>query len=344
MNTKEQTRMLWKTCFDDDDDFVELYFNMRYQDETNQVIVEDGRVVSALQMIPYPMTFCGELIPMSYISGACTLPDYRRRGLMRRLLKQTHRAMYEQGVLLATLIPAEDWLMNYYALEGYATCFNYALKVINSNEYPVDNYKTNLFISKIDLQKPVSPSVYTFFNEQMNRRSCCVQHSLEDLEVVLADLRLAGGDLWTAREGGELTGMAFCIPQNGTLSVKEMLFADSMDEPAMLAHILHACSLAEAECIVPSEDAAEELGMARFIDIAACLQLFARSESGKGLDFDIQIEGDDAIPENNGYYSLSGGELYRGFTQGKTYRLMTVHQLTAWVMSRLYPYMSLMLN
>ena len=54
---------------------------------------EEGKIISALQMISYPMTFCGETIATSYVSGACTHPDYRSHGAMRRLLRLTHRRM-----------------------------------------------------------------------------------------------------------------------------------------------------------------------------------------------------------------------------------------------------------
>lgn len=59
MSIKAQVRQLWKTCFDDDDAFIDLYFRLRYTDKINKVIEEDGKVISALQMIPYPMTFAG---------------------------------------------------------------------------------------------------------------------------------------------------------------------------------------------------------------------------------------------------------------------------------------------
>ncbi len=344
MNTKEQTRRLWKTCFDDDDAFVDLYFNMRYQEEINQVIEEDGKVVAALQMIPYPMTFCGHDIPMSYISGACTLPDYRNRGIMRRLLYQTHRAMYNQGVLVASLIPAEEWLKAYYGRSGYAVCFNYSTKVINSYEQSVNNYNTNLFISKLDLLKKVSSEVYTFFNEQMNERPCCVQHTIEDMEIVLADLRLSGGDLWTIHEGGLLTGMVFCVPQKDMLSVKEMLLSDAEDETPAILHILTQYKLKKAELFVPSSDADHPLGMARLIDVPACLELFAQSDSGKHIDLYIEVIDDEAIPSNNGFYHLCNGKVERGYQEGPDFRVFTIRELTTWIMKDLHPYMSLMLN
>ena len=69
---KEQVKSLWKLCFpEDSDDFVALYFSSRYTDEINRAITENGRVVSALQRIPYPMRFNDAVIPVAYISGRC---------------------------------------------------------------------------------------------------------------------------------------------------------------------------------------------------------------------------------------------------------------------------------
>ena len=86
MSIKEQVKALWKLCFEDTEEFVDLYFRMRYTDRINHVIEEGGKVIAALQTIPYPMTYGGELLPVSYISGACTHPDYRNQGSMRKLL------------------------------------------------------------------------------------------------------------------------------------------------------------------------------------------------------------------------------------------------------------------
>ena len=65
---KEQVKSLWKLCFpEDSDDFVALYFSSRYTDEINSAITENGRVVSAIKRLPYPMRFNGAVIPVAYI-------------------------------------------------------------------------------------------------------------------------------------------------------------------------------------------------------------------------------------------------------------------------------------
>ena len=87
MTTKDEVKALWKLCFTDSDEFTDLYFDLRYKDDINMAVREEGKIISALQMISYPMTFCGETIATSYVSGACTHPDYRSHGAMRRLLR-----------------------------------------------------------------------------------------------------------------------------------------------------------------------------------------------------------------------------------------------------------------
>ena len=67
MTTKDEVKALWKLCFKDSDEFTDLYFKMRYKDEVNRVIREDGKIVSALQMIPYPMTVLAVICMVMYV-------------------------------------------------------------------------------------------------------------------------------------------------------------------------------------------------------------------------------------------------------------------------------------
>ena len=127
MNAKEEVRALWKLCFEDSEEFMDLYFNMRYRDEVNRCVRENGKMVAALQTLPYTMTLCGTTVRASYVSGACTHPDWRGQGVMRHLLDETHRRMYADGVVLSLLIPAEEWLFQYYARSGYVPTFHYGV-------------------------------------------------------------------------------------------------------------------------------------------------------------------------------------------------------------------------
>ena len=83
---REKVKNLWKLCFNDSEEFTELYFRLRYNNDINIAIQSGEEVIAALQMLPYPMTFEGEDIHTAYISGSCTHPDYRNRGVLPELI------------------------------------------------------------------------------------------------------------------------------------------------------------------------------------------------------------------------------------------------------------------
>lgn len=109
---REKVKKLWKLCFNDSEEFTELYFRLRYNNDINIAIQSGEEVIASLQMLPYPMTFEGEDIHTAYISGACTHPDYRNQGVMHELLSQAFARMLHNNVALSTLIPAEPWLFD----------------------------------------------------------------------------------------------------------------------------------------------------------------------------------------------------------------------------------------
>ena len=102
---------LWRRCFEDTDEFIRFYFERKYSDANSLIYEENGKALSALQMLPYPMRWENVTVNTSYISGACTLPDVRNRGFMTLLLQNALQEMYDRGIAFSTLIPAEDWLV-----------------------------------------------------------------------------------------------------------------------------------------------------------------------------------------------------------------------------------------
>lgn len=92
-NNKPQLIDLWRTSFDDSEEFIKLFFDRVYKKENALFIEKDGKIVSALQMLPYVMTYYGTEISVSYIYGACTLPSERGQGFMRQLIQKAFEVM-----------------------------------------------------------------------------------------------------------------------------------------------------------------------------------------------------------------------------------------------------------
>ena len=97
-NNKSQLIDLWRTSFNDSEEFIKLFFDRVYKKENALFIEKNGKIVSALQMLPYVMTYYGKEISVNYIYGACTLPSERGQGLMRQLIQKAFEVMESRKV------------------------------------------------------------------------------------------------------------------------------------------------------------------------------------------------------------------------------------------------------
>lgn len=215
---KQQIIDLWRLSFNDTEEFIRLYFDRVYKEENTLVIEKNGQVVSALQMLPYTMTYYGTEISVAYISGACTLPSMRGKGLMKQLLQDAFEEMKRRSVAVTALIPADPWLFDYYRKQGYTDAFDCTEDTYIRPETPV-------YAPEITVVPPKVPSIdelYDYFNRKMRERTCCILHTKEDYITILRDLELDKGRMLTAlNEEGQTIGMAFVLPPDDTVGLPE---------------------------------------------------------------------------------------------------------------------------
>ncbi|WP_307997199.1 GNAT family N-acetyltransferase [uncultured Bacteroides sp.] len=338
MIIKEQVKALWKLCFEDSEEFVEMYFKLRYKNEVNVAIQSGDEVISALQMLPYPMTFCGEMVQTSYISGACTHPDFRSKGVMRELLSQSFARMLRNGIQFSTLIPAEPWLFDYYKRMGYATVFQYSVKEMTLPEFiPSKEIAVNV------VSKP-QDEVYSYLNKKLSERPCCIQHSAEDFQVIMADLPISGGNLFVARQANEIRGIAIIYKRENCIIINELLAEDKDTEYSLLFAIKQYTGCNHIIQLLPPDKELPQhsLGMARIINAKEVLQIYASAFP----EDDMQLEvSDKQLSVNNGYYYLSDGKCrYNAERLPGAHIQTNISELTEKILKKLNPYMSLMLN
>ena len=338
MIIKEQVKALWKLCFEDSEEFVEMYFKLRYKNEVNVAIQSGDEVISALQMLPYPMTCCGEMVQTSYISGACTHPDFRSKGVMRELLSQSFARMLRNGIQFSTLIPAEPWLFDYYKRMGYATVFQYSVKEMTLPEFiPSKEIAVNV------VSKP-QDEVYSYLNKKLSERPCCIQHSAEDFQVIMADLPISGGNLFVAKQANEIWGIAIIYKRENCIIINELLAEDKDTEYSLLFAIKQYTGCNHIIQLLPPDKELPQhsLGMARIINAKEVLQIYASAFP----EDDMQLEvSDKQLSVNNGYYYLSDGKCRYSAERLPGAHIQTnISELTEKILKKLNPYMSLMLN
>lgn len=163
---KKETEELWRKTFGDSEDFIRLYFDKIYQSEYNVVSQIGGRVVGALQTLPFNMLIHGNVVKTAYISGVSVDEEYRRQNIGTSLMQQAHDMLYYENVVFATLIPAEPWLYDWYASYGYA--------------------------QKITCTPPpdgIREMTFKEFDQWQKAKDCVLLHSQTNYEIIQEDLK-----------------------------------------------------------------------------------------------------------------------------------------------------------
>ena len=304
--------------------------------------MRDGRVVSALQKLPYPLTYGGRMLPASYISGACTDENYRKRGLMGELLAQTHRAMQGENAVLSFLIPATAELATYYAKFGYTPCFRFGWKEAHPNP-PCEGGGTDLTVREVlPHREDLSGSeLLIYLRDKMQERPWCVQHPLSDLYAVVDDMRMAGDAMWEVRRGTLLVGLAICRAEADGVLLRECVYNDEAAREALIAAIATHHGKTEVDVLDTTGREGDYFGMARVINAEAMLVAYATQHPE--LDLKINVT-DDELSGNNGCYHINGGVCVRLSEAADDAEPLTIAQLTHKVLTEENPLMSLMMN
>lgn len=302
MTQKEQVMDLWRKNFQDSEKFIRFYFERKYSDENSLVYEENGEALSALLMLPYPMTWSGTLLATSYISGACTLAKARKQGLMSGLLQKAFLEMYKRDIALTTLIPANDRLFQYYGHSGYTTVFSYSN---TSYTVPPDPAPSGPCFAPEHFDAEFARQHYPFFRDILMQKDCCIQHTEQDYLAIAEDAYLSGGRLLICTSGDRqsTTGWALAVPEAGTLYVKEMLYRSPQDQATLLHSlftIFHPQTVICRESPGPTP-----YGMARIISVPLMLSRLAIQNPGLSLSLKVC---DPQIPANNGIFILTKGK------------------------------------
>lgn len=263
-NNKPQLIDLWRTSFDDSEEFIKLFFDRVYKQENALFIKEDGKIVSALQMLPYRMNYYGTEIPVSYIYGACTLPSKRGRGLMRQLIQKAFDVMKSREVALTVIIPADPWLFDYYRDLGYTDAFDFSEETYIRSSTPL--YEPEILV--VPPEVPSLASLYNFFDKKQRERTCYVLHDYEDFVTILRDLQISGGKILTALDIQEKPlGMIFFYPSSDHLYVRELIYENEHIKNLLLQEATIQYSVEKAVYRNPfTGPGTYPLGMARVLN------------------------------------------------------------------------------
>ena len=200
--TTQAVRDMWKICFGDSDAYMDIYFDHKYRNENTLIYIEDQKPVASLQMLLFNFTFHGRAISIAYLSGLCTLPNYRSRGYMKQLIIESYQVAKEREIPLMILVPQDKGVMSYYERFGFAQTFDPGIETLPQ-------------LSKImEANNEDIHKAYDNFNSLYRDNDMTVQKSFTDFEAILEEAKLFNYPPKT-----NLTGMARVIDASRLISI-----------------------------------------------------------------------------------------------------------------------------
>lgn len=113
-------KSLWKEIFADTDEYIELFFENKFDIARCFIIKENDAICSMLHYFDVILTDGKNEYKGAYICGIATLPEMRGKSFAGKLLEACVAMLKEQKYDLALLIPATASLFGYYKKFGFS--------------------------------------------------------------------------------------------------------------------------------------------------------------------------------------------------------------------------------
>ncbi|NLN41792.1 MAG: GNAT family N-acetyltransferase [Clostridiales bacterium] len=223
-NEKETIIKLWEYCFDDSSDFVQWFFNTRYQHENTLVVCDKDRICSALQLLPYNISIRSKKMETSYIVGVSTWPEDRGKGYVSELLYKSLAEMRKRKQWVSILLPFN---YNFYKKYGWETCYSY---------YSYSGQKNNFlhYLDRIGIQGKIRPirlpedledlnKYYSYYTKGLNGY---VIRNKQDWDRILSDVRIDGGNGFIYTKDNKTAGYMILVNDKEGLSIRKICCKD----------------------------------------------------------------------------------------------------------------------
>lgn len=129
-------KALYEATFEDTEAVVDSFFENTFPVEAAVGIFEGEKAVSALYLLESEIVFPdGESEKAFYVYAVSTLPEYRSKGLMKKLLSFGVAFAENAGAAGLFLVPAEESLFSLYEKNGYKKAFFYKEKTYYKRDF-----------------------------------------------------------------------------------------------------------------------------------------------------------------------------------------------------------------
>ncbi|MBR1736667.1 MAG: GNAT family N-acetyltransferase [Firmicutes bacterium] len=229
-NDRKEIRILWDMCFAEDAAFNDYFFEKRFRAEDTLVLRENGKIVSMLQRFKYELYPTGNV---SYIYGACTHPEYRRKHYMEKLLEKSREEDIKEGLVGSLLVPQEEWLFGFYEKFGFKDILRLEEKYEEKNEN----------LKEVKIRAVCENDIVTMneLYEKMLEGCTHIKRKYEEWKRQIEMFKSLGGEVYISQKND-----SFCFVWNTEeIWIQEIIARDN--EKEIINEIMNICGKQRAK-------------------------------------------------------------------------------------------------
>lgn len=134
---------IWHISFGDSKEYIDMFMEHQFKGARTVVYEEDSKILSMFFLFRCDFSINEKTHPSFYLYAAATLPQYRGKGIMGKMLEFSKSYAAEKNFDFIILSPAEKSLYDYYSRFGFKACFK--SKKISLALEREDEYAANFF-------------------------------------------------------------------------------------------------------------------------------------------------------------------------------------------------------
>ena len=300
----ERTRLLWEEIFQEDTkEFLDYYYSLKTRDNEIYVIEAQGEIVSMLQLNPYQVRFDKDTYPLHYIIAVATKEEYRKQGMMARLLKQSMKDMYMRKEPFTFLMPAAEAIYQPFGFRfiyQQEQCAMTGVCNLQGEMNPDLDDKEKYSVRFFQAGAKDCAEIAGFANAFLKEYQVVTVRDAAYYQTLLAEQISEDGGILIAKKGKEIVGV-LSYAKGEAYEIREPLF---LEEDAFKQAILHMTGSETDRVKVYGYGQGKKVPviMARVLHLETFFKALVPLED---VNCYLKIH-DDILEENNGVFHIVG--------------------------------------
>lgn len=231
----EKAKKIWQESFLDSEDEVKFYFDNLYDRHKYLLLEEDDEIKASLHENPYRLNFNGTIFDSIYIVGVAVSPEYRGKGYMNQLIKESLIENRKRDVPFLFLSPINPEIYRKYGFEYVTRLTRYSMK---TESIPYGKIERAYDIKRIELNSndELYEDLVEVYNEKMRDSSLYVDRDEKYYRDWVREIKSDGGDVYSIYLDEKVRGYV-AFYRREKIEVREIFAKDRRAMENLLAFI-----------------------------------------------------------------------------------------------------------